>query len=379
MRGANDEYCSMPLSPGIFHVPAYGVAWDIRGNGKTTIKANYGRFYFNTGLAGGDVNPAQSISYTFTWTDLNGDRVFQMNEFGPFSSSTGGTDESIDPNKKHAYTDNYSVWFERELMNNVGFRVGYTFRNDGNSSAAVQLARLGSLYTDLRSFADPGPDGTSGTADDGETIQVYDIPQAQLLPSKTIEQTIDDIIAIDRAFDVTFTKRMSNRWSFQTNFLYNWDRDRSFVQNPNQERFSDNTVTLWSWKVNGTYQAPWGVMVTPTIRHQAGDPLARVVTLALRTGNFSYNAERQGTYREENIWIFDTRLEKRIRMGGNRSLGLFLDGFNLANSAAAQAQDNVTGRRTTTVDGVSVNYQRFLRPTSILAPRVFRFGFKLGF
>jgi hypothetical protein len=26
-----------------------------------------------------------------------------------------------------------------------------------------------------------------------------------------------------------------------------------------------------------------------------------------------------------------------------------------------------------------VNYQRFLRPTSILAPRIFRFGVKVGF
>jgi hypothetical protein len=42
-------------------------------------------------------------------------------------------------------------------------------------------------------------------------------------------------------------------------------------------------------------------------------------------------------------------------------------------------QDNIVGRRTTTVDGQTVNYQRFLRPTAVLAPQIFRFGFKLGF
>jgi hypothetical protein len=263
-------------------------------------------------------------------------------------------------------------------MNNVGVRAGYTYRTDGNSAVAVQLNRLGSLYTDLRTFTDPGPDGTAGTPDDGEPIQLFDIPQALLLPSATEERTVDGIIAVDRAFDITLTKRMSNRWSLQTNFLYNWDRDRGFVQNPNQERFNDNTVTLWSWKLNGTYQAPWDIVVTPAIRHQSGDPLSRTVQISLRTGTFNYLAERTGDYREENVWIYDTRVEKRLRFN-RRSLGLFFDAFNITNSNAAQTQDNIVGRRTTTVNGQSVNYQRFLRPTSILAPRIFRFGMKVGF
>ncbi len=359
--------------------PRVGMAWDLFGNGKTTVKANYGRYYHNTGLGSEIVNPTQAINYQFIWNDRNNDRVFQFDEFGDFVTSTGSADNLIADDLAHTYTDSYSVWFERELMPNMGFRAGYAFRNDGNNAVAVQLNRVGSLYTDLRAFADNGPDGLAGTADDGPGISVYDIPQAQLLPSRTITSTVDGVVVRDHAWDFTLTRRMSNRWSVQTNFLYNRDRDRGFVQNPNQERFNDNTVTIWSWKINGSWQAPWGLVVTPTARYQAGDPLGRIVQLTLRTGTLDYEGERDGTFREDSIWLFDTRVEKRVRFAGHRSVGLFFDAFNIGNSNAAEVMDDITGRRTTTVDGAAVNYQRFLRPTAVLAPRIFRFGFKVGF
>ena len=358
--------------------PRVGLAWDLFGDGKTTIKTNFGRFYHNTGIESGAVNPAQAIRYTFAWNDRNGDRLFQDNEFGNFVSSSGGTTDEIDPDKRHTYTDSYSVWFERELANNLGFRVGYTHRNDGNNAADVQLNRVAALYTDQRTFNDPGVDGILGTGDDGDPFLAWDIPAGLIPPSRTIERTIDDIIVQDRAFDVTLTKRMSNRWSLTTNFLHNWDRDRGFVQNPNQERFNDRTVTTWSWKAFATWQAPAGIVITPTVRHQSGDPRSRIVQAGLRTGTLSYEAEGPTAYREENIWLVDTRVEKRFPFG-RRSVGVFFDAFNLTNSNAAEVQDSVVGRRSTTVDGERISYQRFLRPTAILAPRIFRFGVKIGF
>ena len=379
--------------------PRVGVAWDLRGNGQTVVKFNWGRFYFNTGTASSGVNPAQSLTATFDWIDRNGDKQFQLGagpadtELGTFRTSSGGTTQLVDPNIKHTYTDSTSLWVEHELFKDIGLRVGYTYKNDGNTSAAVELQRLGSLYTSQVSVVDPGPDGIAGNADDGPNFIVWDIPVGVTVPqSRTITQTVDGIIVVDRAFDLTVTRRLRNRWSLMTNFLYNWDRDQGFVQNPNDERFNDSTVTLWAFKVVGTYQGPWGLVISPSLRHQAGDPLSRIVQATrgvdLATGvtrnlniNRNYQAEGPGSYREDNITIFDARFEKRFRIGKPSSeLGLFVDVFNITNSNASQSADNTVGRRTVTLStGERVEYQRFLRPTGVLSPRIARLGIKYIF
>jgi hypothetical protein len=54
--------------------------------------------------------------------------------------------------------------------------------------------------------------------------------------------------------------------------------------------------------------------------------------------------------------------------------------FNIANSNASQSADNTVGRRTATLQtGEKVDYARFLRPTGVLPPRIFRLGVKYSF
>jgi carboxypeptidase family protein len=373
--------------------PRLGLSWDLFGNGRTAIKANWGRFYFNTGLAGADVNPAQSLTYTFNWTDRNGDKQFTMDEIGTFNSNTGGTGNTIDPNIKHTYTDSTSVWVEHELVKDIGVRLGYTYKSDGNSTQSVEQQRLGSLYTSQVLVADPGVDGLAGTADDGPSFVVYDTEGTPPV-SRTILQTVDGIIAIDRALDFTITRRLRNNWSVMVNYLYNWDRDKGRPQNPNQERFNDNTVTNQVFRVVGSYHARWGIVVSPVLRFQGGEALARNVSATrgvdlatgaernIRVGTVTYEAEREGTYREDNVILFDTRVEKRFKVNGisqGNTLALFFDAFNITNTNRSESNDTTVGRRTVTVNGELVNYQRFLRPTGTMPPRVYRVGVKYSF
>ena len=76
VRRARDFYTWNNLGPRV------GVTYDLAGDGKTVVKASYGLFWHNPGPGvSADANPNQNNkSVTYTWTDRNGDRRFQMGE-----------------------------------------------------------------------------------------------------------------------------------------------------------------------------------------------------------------------------------------------------------------------------------------------------------
>ena len=88
-------------------VPRLGATYDLTGDGKTVLKANWGRFYFNPGVSLADaINPNTSQQYAdYNWNDINGDSVFQDGETvgAPFTVFGGTSNVAIDPDST---TDN---------------------------------------------------------------------------------------------------------------------------------------------------------------------------------------------------------------------------------------------------------------------------------
>jgi Carboxypeptidase regulatory-like domain len=372
--------------------PRFGVAYDLSGDGKTVLKVNWGRYKSNPGPQG-FVNPIQSQTSTFEWLDCRngatpiacaagqrGDGSFDINEVGTFVSSAGGSFNTIDPDLKQEYTDDVSFFVEREIIANLGVRAGYVRKIGKNNWEEVEIGRRYEDYTDARTFSDPGPDGVLGNGDDGARYVAYDYPAGVTIPaSRTDLRNVDSIESWDQNFDLTVNKRMSNRWSLLSSFLYNWDHGVDYAHNPNDERFKELDLTNWAFKFFGTYQAPWAITLNPVLRYQQGVTLAREVPTTLRTGTLNYDAEAEGTYRSENVAIFDIALERRFRLGASRHVDAFFAAFNALNSNAATGQDSIVGVRNVTLEGVRYDYARFLRPTGALPPRVFRFGVKLAF
>ena len=122
--------------------------------------------------------------------------------------------------------------------------------------------------------------------------------------------------------------------------------------------------TTWSAGILGTFELPWMVRVAPFVRHQAGQPFGR--TLASQVpGVDRILAEPIGTRRMPNLTSVDVRVEKGFRSKAtNRRAAVFLDVFNSLNSNQEQNVSWVSGTT-------------FLRPLTIVPPRIARIGLKL--
>jgi hypothetical protein len=140
-------------------------------------------------------------------------------------------------------------------------------------------------------------------------------------------------------------------------------------------------TTNWVGHISGTYQAPWGISVSPLFRLQSGTPLQRYLPVTGTTiGTIYIPVDPVQSYRSDNIYVFDTRFQKDFKFKERYTVSGIFDAFNLFNTNADQNQDNVTGTRTAVLpDGTKNVYQRFLAPTTVVPPRVFRLGVRFTF
>ena len=76
--------------------------------------------------------------------------------------------------------------------------------------------------------------------------------------------------------------------------------------------------------------------------------------------------EPSNSNREDNIYVFDTRVERQFKFHQNLQFRGFVDFFNITNSYASETIGRATGTS-------------YLKPTLILAPRTMRLGFRVIF
>ena len=360
--------------------PRLGVTYDLSGDGKTVLKANYASYWWNPGTTSIDslVNPNSPDWYRrYRWNDSNNDGVWQPGEQGQLNSSSGGVGSTqLDPNLQDQRTREFATFLERELFANFGVHAGFVWRRIDQLYQSDNLNRPIDAFNVPITIHDPGPDGTLGA--NGPSIQAFNLNPANLaLPVVNFLHNTpgsDDFYNLE----LTANRRMANGWSLNASYAYRWNRDNSTayfgntlrvrqdVANPNDAINTDNgryNFGLWTAKVNGTYDARWGLRITPAIRMQSGQPYARTFLATMNYGSQRILAEPFGTRQQDNIILVDTRVEKVFRVAKSQSVSVFVDGYNLTNANPA----------------VNINWSSgttFTTPSTIVPPRLFRFGAK---
>jgi hypothetical protein len=173
-----------------------------------------------------------------------------------------------------------------------------------------------------------------------------------------------------KTYEISMTKRYSDRWSLSAGGAHTWMTDfpNGPQRTPNNPGVEDRTV--WNFKLTGSYDAAWGIRLSPVLRHQSGANYARTFVIPSRTGFITSAGSTVGyvepmnANREDNIWVFDVRAEKTVNLVDRLRTRLFLDLFNITNSHASETISRATG------SGYQV-------PSAILAPRTARLGFRL--
>ncbi|MGE3888573.1 MAG: TonB-dependent receptor [Vicinamibacterales bacterium] len=366
-------------------VPRLGLVFDVTGQGRTVVKANYAQYAWNPGAQGlaSDLNPNTTDWYRrYRWTDTNNNRLYDPGEEGVIIARLGGVASAVlDPNLKNTKTSEISAWVEHELIPGLAIQGGYVYRKIDNFRVRVNQNRPIDAYNVPVTIRDPGPDGVLNNADDGPGIPGFNLSAAALaLPVVNITTNLPGSGEY-HTLELSANKRQSGRWSLQGSFSMRWNQDQDTGYFGNNLRAATTPSTandlintdggrynfsMWTMKINGSYDAGWGIRVTPALRFQQGQPFGRTF-LAGAANGINYGTQRIlaepiDSRRQDNIAILDIRAEKFFTVA-TRRLGVFADVYNLTNSDAAQ---NITWN----------SGSAFLRPVSIIGPTIMRFGVK---
>lgn len=372
--------------------PRASFAYDLMGNGRTALKFAVGRYYYVIAAGGGildGVNPNANYQEQYTWTDLNGDRRFQLGEQtgNPVITRVDPTTISVDPDYLRPYTDEYTGGLDHELFANLRLSIVGTHRVERNPQATSNPANPYDTFLTTR--PDSGRDGVAGTADDG-TFQFYNrtstaVNQTRFTNDRNFRQTYNGI-------EITGTKRMSNRWQMLAGYTYSQTRVEgvSVNVNPNALINANGPVTGQTgdrphqFKLTGTYVLPWyEIGIAGNFNAQSGAAITRQVSVAQTVGgNSTVNVEPLGSYRLPFRRYSDFRVFKTARFG-SRSLEASVDFNNITNTNtywdARTLSGTISLRQNGDPNGTINVLPQFGSPAQVYGPRNIRFNVAFRF
>ncbi len=348
-------------------VPRVSATYDVFGNGKTALKASFGRYVYPEVIdVAQDINPMTMTVSRYAW-----DGTLPFNPAGRTPLQvTGGRDRDIDPSYEFPHTDEYTAGLDQELMTDLSLRVNVVRKFDQNARQLFNIAIPFSAYNIPVNGVDQGRDGVLGTSDDKQ-IALFSLDPSYLGKRKDLLKNNPALDNANTVLDITVVKRASNRWTM----LWGWDylRRKTWVsaipEDPNNLMYNrGENFNTWHVKTMGTYDAPYGIKVSGMFRAAKGDPYGRRWNSPrLNQGVVNLMVEPIGTHFMDTIKIVDFRLEKTFQLSESfGSISAMFDLFNVLNNASVTGVNDLTGTA-------------FGRPTRTLEPRIARMAVKYQF
>jgi hypothetical protein len=364
-----------------------GASFDITGDGQTALKASHSRYGLQVGIDRVlNINPTQGDFQLCTWTDPNNDRIAQPSEISGCAGYTGITSHYASPDGPDwPYSDEITVGVERQLARDMRFGAMFYYRTNRKQIGTRNAAIPTSAYTQTTVNVPNGPGGTvSAPRPTTATIFVVD---PTLFGRQ--DNVVDNQPYLDTKYkgvEFTASKRFSHNWQMVAGFTVGQNTGGLNVStgsgqsatvdlnNPNNTFFSNGIVgndSKYAFRLSGSYTAPWDIHIAGTAISNQGFPyvsqytVTRAALPALSANQNVFLAER-GSERLPSVTQVDLRFSRSFGFSGGRKISPQVDIYNLTNAYTVQS----------TTNGVGSTY---LRPTSILPPRIIRVGFAVNF
>lgn len=344
--------------------PRAAVAFDVDRTRQTVLKGGYARYYhFLNAQQVWSANPNFPLFITYRWNDPNNDGSFQLGEEGTLLSRTGGSNTGVDPDIRHPYSDEFTIGIGRELFKDFSLNANFIYRTDNDLIYTTNSGIPFGTYTPT-SITDPGPDGVTGGGDDA-SLTVFAQDPATFGRGKTF-LTNPSRAGFEngrayRGFEVIGNKRLSNRWQFVGSVVVSkmevttptsesGGAIGNIFQNPNNvlnARGIDDLNQKYQVKLQGTYMARYGIVLSGLYRYGSGLPYTRqLVVRGLPQGPFTVFAEPRGARKSDAYHWTDLRAEKTFTLpgaGSRKRVGLTFDLFNISNASTVLQYGSRTG------------------------------------
>ena len=407
-----------PDTPGSSYndlTPRGGVAVDVFGNGKTSLKFNFGRYLEAAQNAGFFTtnNPIGRLSTTVsrTWTDANNDKVVDCNLLSQLAQSpatTGsidtcgvgspnfGTDlpaQALDPSLTSGWGVRSGDWqwgtsIQQEVMPRVSAEFGYQHRWLVNFTATDNRAVANSDY-DRFSVIIP-TDSRLPNGGGGQLDNIYNITAAANARAidnfVTLADRFGEQKQVTDSFSLNVTARPRFGLTMQGGFNYaltntnSCDIRAALPESSTTNPWCDNNTSLLRVTALGSYTVPKiDVLVATTFRSEQGQQLAANYTAAQAnttlgrpfsggSTTITVNLIEPGSLYGDRANQLDLRVAKNLRFGRTRT-NVGLDMFNILNSNPVLTYNQSFSPTTDT----------WQRPTSVLQPRYVKFSAQINF
>ena len=400
--------------------PRGGVAMDVFGTGKTSLKFSFGRYLEAAQNAGFFTtnNPIGRLSTTSplrSWTDANNNYVVDCNlqsQAAQSPATTGSIDtcgagsvnfgtevvsSTLDPTLTTGWGVRTGDWqwglaLQQEIMPRVSAEVSYQRRWFINPSATDNRATAASDYDQFSVIipTDPRLPGGGGGTLDG----VYNITAAANSRATDNFVTLSDRYGANTQKTNSISLNVTARPKFGLTMQggFNWagtNNNSCEVRNVVPEYspvpssltnpWCNYDTTLLRVTALGSYTVPKiDVLLATTFRSEQGAQLAaNYVASAGNTTlgrpftgapNITVNLIEPGTLYGDRANQLDLRIAKNLRYGGTRT-NVGLDMFNIFNANPVLSYNQSYSPTTAT----------YLRPTSVLQPRYFKISAQVNF